>query len=339
MTTINLREAPRPFNAAPQIPALLGYLACVFGLACSSPRDLGTPNAGPGDPNVLAGTFQVRLVPPAPGVGGSTDTPGYTDVRGKVYSGPSPSYIVWEPGNKAGDCQLLLPRIPFCSTPCGGAAACVEDDTCLPYPDGRLVGKVTARGLKTADGDTQFTMEPFALSYQIPEELTLAFPPFAEGDAIRFEASGDDYSAFAIDAKGVSVFELLSGPITLEPNKAVNLLWTPPLQAGLSRIHVSIDISHHGGIKGIIECDAEDTGSLELPSTLLTELLNLGVAGFPTIHIARRFVGSTTIEPGRVDLAVVSDVLLPIEIPGLTSCNDDSSCPNGQTCQPDETCQ
>jgi hypothetical protein len=221
------------FNAAHQTPALLGLLACVFSLACSSPPDSGASNTAPGDPSVLAGTFQVRLVPPAPGVGGSPDTPGYTDVRGKVYSGPSPSYIVWELSKKAGDCQLLLPRVPFCSTPCGGAAACVEDDTC----------------------------------------------------------------------------------------------------------HVSIDISHHGGIKGIIECDAEDTGSLELSAALLTELLNLGVAGFPTIHISRRFVGSTTIAPGRVELAVVSDVLIPVEIPGLTSCNDDSSCPNGQTCQADETCK
>jgi len=327
------------FNAAHQTPALLGLLACVFSLACSSPPDSGASNTAPGDPSVLAGTFQVRLVPPAPGVGGSPDTPGYTDVRGKVYSGPSPSYIVWELGKKAGDCQLLLPRVPFCSTPCGGAAACVEDDTCLPYPEGRAVGNVTAKGLKTTAGDDQFTMEPFALSYQLPKGLSLMVPPFAEGEAIRFEASGDDYGAFAIDAKGVSVLELLNGPITLEPEKAVNLLWTPPLQAGLSTIHVSIDISHHGGIKGIIECDAEDTGSLELSAALLTELLNLGVAGFPTIHISRRSVGSTTIAPGRVDLAVVSDVLIPVEIPGLTSCNDDSSCPNGQTCQADETCK
>jgi hypothetical protein len=102
---------------------------------------------------------------------------------------------------------------------------------------------------------------------------------------------------------------------------------------------VSIDISHHGGIKGTIECDAEDTGSLELSAAILTELLNLGVAGFPTIHISRKLVGSTTIAPGRVELAVVSDILIPVEIPGLTSCNDDSSCPNGQTCQPDETCK
>jgi hypothetical protein len=128
---------PRAFNAAPpKRPSNLAFiLACVMSqLACSSsgtgetnPPDAGSPDAETGDPGVLAGTFQVRLVAPVPAMNGMPETPGSTVVLGKVYDGPSPSQIVWEAGTKAGDCQLFTPRVPFCTTPCGGSAACVED--------------------------------------------------------------------------------------------------------------------------------------------------------------------------------------------------------------------
>ncbi|AGP33985.1 hypothetical protein [Sorangium cellulosum] len=40
-----------------------------------------------------------------------------------------------------------------------------------------------------------------------------------------------------------------------------------------------------------------------------------------------------------VDLVVSSQVERPVEIAGLTSCNDSARCPGGQACQPDLTCQ
>jgi hypothetical protein len=318
-------------------------------LACSSSEtssgattgspDGGSPDASPGDPSILAGTFQVRLIAPVPAMNGNPETPGYTAVLGRVYDGPTPSTIVWEEGTKDGACQLLTPRVPFCSTPCGGSAACVEDEVCVPYPTAHGVGKVTAKGLKTDGGGAEFSMDPIGESYQAPAGVKLLYPPFAEGEDVIFSASGDYYGAFTVQSRGISPLALTNASIALEDGKPITLTWTPPGQADLTSIHVKLDISHHGGTKGVIECEGGDTGSLELSAAILKELASLGVAGFPTIVVARRAVGSTTISPGRVELVVASDVERAVQIPGLTSCTEDSQCPNGQTCQQDLTCK
>jgi hypothetical protein len=89
----------------------------------------------------------------------------------------------------------------------------------------------------------------------------------------------------------------------------------------------------------MIECDTEDTGSLEISAALVTKLLDLGVAGFPTVIVTREAVGSVTIAPGRVDLIVSSVVEHAVQVSGLTSCSADTDCPSGQTCQSDLTCK
>ncbi|WP_437277521.1 hypothetical protein WME90_40740 [Sorangium sp. So ce375] len=287
-----------------------------------------------GDPTRLVGAFQVRSLPAAePGTAGSTS------VIGKIYDGPTPSQLIWEVKTEEGGCQLLTPRVPFCNEPCGGSAVCVEDDTCQAYPAAHSAGDVTVTGLNLESGAASLVMSPTANNYQPPAGVKLAYPPADEGQVVRVEASGDYFSAFTVEAKGVSPLDLLNETITLDPAQPLPLTWTPPGQAGISTIHVKLDISHHGGTKGMIECNVEDTGSLDLPASLVKQLLDLGVAGFPTIIVTRKSVGSATIPPGRVDLVVSSQIEQAVVIAGLTSCNDDSQCPEGQTCQSDLTCK
>lgn len=299
----------------------------------------GAGGSTPGDPNVLVGSFQVQLSPPVVAMNGNPGTDGKTSVLGKIYDGPTPAQIVWEPGVAEGACQLWTPRVPFCSTPCGGSAVCVEDETCQPYPSAHSAGTVTAKGIATTAGETTFAMSPVANNYQPPAGVQLAYPAFAEGDDITLEASGGDFSPFTLAAKGVSPLEVTNDSIPLQTGKAVTLQWTPAKDPALSSIHVKLDISHHGGTKGMVECDAPDEGSLELPASLVTALLDLGVAGFPTVVVTRRSVGSVTIAPGRVDLVVSSSVEHAVQIDGLTSCSADADCPGGQTCQADLTCK
>ena len=71
----------------------------------------------------------------------------------------------------------------------------------------------------------------------------------------------------------------------------------------------------------------------------LGQLLDLGVAGYPSVIVTRSATGTTTIAPGRVDLVVSSMVERPVTIPGLTSCTSDADCTGGQTCQSDLTCK
>lgn len=317
---------------------VLAAIACsmvVVGSGCSSADgavDAGT-DAAPGDPSVVAGTFQVRLIAPTP------TASGYTAIVGKVSDGPTPAQIVWEQAAAEGSCRLLKPRVPFCNTPCGGSAVCIENDTCQNHPAAQNVGTVHTRGVRTEAGASEFSMEAVAKSYQPPASVKCPFPAFDEGDDLTFTTTGGAYAPFALRAKGIVPLTLLTGTLRLEDNQPLTLTWTPPGLADLSAIHVKLDISHHGGTKGMIECDASDTGSLLLPAALLTQLKNLGVAGFPTIVVTRKAVGSTVIAPGRIDLVISSDIERAVEIPGVRSCTSDMDCPGGQTCQNDLTCK
>lgn len=326
----------------------LGGVLSLLTASCSTtttgnnppdPDGAGGSDGATGDPTLLVGAFQVRSSPAAPSGDGAPEAAGTTAVLGKIYDGTTPSQILWELAAEEGSCRLLTPRVPFCNEPCGGSAVCVEDDTCQAYPAAHSAGDVTVLGLNLQSGEASFVMKPTANNYQPPAGVKLGYPPADEGQTVRLEASGDFFSAFSVESKGVSPLELLNDAINLEPDQAVQLTWTPPGQAGISEVYVKLDISHHGGTKGMIECSAEDTGSLDLPAALVTQLLDLGVAGFPTIVVTRRAVGSTTIQQGRVDLVISSQIERSVVIAGLTSCNDSSQCPEGQTCQPDLTCQ
>jgi hypothetical protein len=298
--------------------------------------DTGIDTAG--DPEILVGSFQLQLTEPSPAVGPTPANPGGTTLFGQLYDGPTPSTVVWELAAEAGECRLLTPRVPFCSRSCGGSAACVEDETCQDYPSPVSAGDVLVTGVATTRGETSFTMAPIANNYQPPAGTMLAYPAFAEGDEIALEAAGDELGAFALAAPGVAQLQLLADELALDPAADLLLEWTPP-GGSASTIAVKLDISHHGGTKGILECEADDTGSLAIPASLVAGLIDLGVAGFPSITVSRRSTGSAVTALGRIDLVVSSQVTRPVLVDGVVSCSDDAQCPDGQTCQPDLTCQ
>ncbi len=312
-----------------------------FAAACSSSsptiavsaEDAGVAaDAAPGDPAVLAGTFKVTLQ------GATTTTAASTSVLGKVYDGATPADTIWTAQATSGTCKLLIPHVPFCETPCGSSKACVADDTCQAYPTSRSVGSMRVRGVKAQDGSADFTMSPVANNYQPPAGTALAFPPFAEGDAITLEAAGAYYPAFTLAGKGIAPLVLASEAWKLTTGAAFTVQWTAAATQ-LASIHVKLDVSHHGGSKGKIECDGPDTGSLTIDEPLVTQLLALGVAGYPSIIVSRESVSSVVGPPGRIELSVTSVVEKPVEVAGLTSCTKNEDCDGGKTCQSDLTCK
>lgn len=305
------------------------------GSSAGAGNTAGSSNAGAagaGDPDKLVGSFLVKLAPK------SELAEANATVLGKVYDGPTPANLVWETADTDGDCKLLTPRVPFCSTPCGGSAVCVEDDTCLAYPAAHSVGVVTATGLKTTDGASTFTMSPIANGYQPSGGISLAYPPFAEGDTVKFAAAGGDFAAFELEGKGIAPLTVTSTSLSLKSGEPVALTWTAG-GVDSAKVHVKLDISHHGGTKGQIECETADSGALTVSAALATKLLNLGVAGFPTVIVTRHTIGSTVIAPGRVELEIASVVEQSIAVEGVTSCTEDEECADGQTCQDDLTCK
>jgi len=259
-----------------------------------------------------------------------------TSIFGKVSDGPTPVTTILEESLSEGDCTLATPRVPFCTTPCGGSAACVEDDTCLAYPTAQSVGVVTVTGVKTADSRTTFELTSTNNNYQ--GVIPLAYPPFAESAPVTFAAAGDYFSAFNLSSKGIAPLALTSTEFALKSGQPLALTWTKGTESS-AKIHVNLNISNHGGSKGQIDCETADSGALTVSAALITKLLNLGVAGFPTVKVTRHVVASTVIAPGRVELEIFSTVEHPVTIDGLNSCTDTENCPDDQECQEDLTCK
>src|SRR5690606_38456471 len=142
---------------------------------------------------------------------------------------------------------------------------------------------------------------------------------------------------FTVSAKGIPPLVLLNDSISLEDGKPVDLRWTPPAQPGNSRISVDVDISHHGGSRGMIECEGPDNGAMIIAGALVDQLKALGISGFPKMEISRQAVG---VHPEfEVELVLESRVTKYIGIPGLISCSDHLDCPDGQTCADDMQCK
>ncbi len=309
---------------------LLGVLA-----ACGSSGD-DAPSGG--DTGDLLGTFSVQLVAPRTENDGTTSA-GYTSVLGKVYDGTVPATTVWTASMTSGGCTLSIPSVPFCSPACTSAQACVATNTCVAYPTAQDVGSVHLDGVKTSSG-TGFDLPAVSNTYQ-PAGVTLAYPAFAEGDAIELTGSGSTFtSAFAANTTGVASLVLTSASsLALAAGAPLALTWTAPANPSASSVHVLLDISHHGGSKGKVECDTTDTGSLAIPSAMVDQLLGLGAAGYPTIIVTRAATGHTDVATGHVDLVVSSEVEVAITVPGVQSCTQDSDCTSPATCQDDLTCR
>ena len=209
----------------------------------------------------------------------------------------------------------------------------MEDGRCEPYPTAQNLGQVQVTGL----GSTAFAMDPISGSYQPRAGLSLPYPPFQEGSAVQMRTSGGGLPAFSIASRGITPLAV-EGTFALASGRPLPVAWSAPADSAGSRIEVKLDISHHGGTKGKVECDVADSGSLVIPQSQVSQLLALGVAGFPTIQITRVASGTAALSRGTVSLRVTSGLELPVEIPGLRSCTRNDECPAGQSCRDDLSC-
>jgi hypothetical protein len=288
------------------------------------------------------GNFDVELNAADP----TTSRAAYTSVFGVVRDGAVNEAIVWDLAQSLDDCDLLTPRAPFCDPQCDVSSTCVEDGMCLPNPTAHSVGTVTFTGLGSEAGGP-IVVSPTAGSntYMPSGAVTVLYPPAAEGAAIQVSTEGGDYAPFTVTGTGIAPLTMLNQlnadqKVDMSPDQDLALQWAPPGAASDARIEIEIDISHHGGARGLVRCFVDDTGSFSVPQALVSGLVDLGVAGFPTVMITRRSRGSVAIEPGRVDLDVFASAILNLNIPGYVSCREDAHCVavGMTTCQNDRTC-
>ena len=285
----------------------------------------------------LYGSFTLRLSPATEATGTSSASAAQTSFIGLVTEGATPVANAWVEDQSAGGCKLYTPKAPFCDPACSSGSVCVSDDKCEKNATPKSVGNITLKGLTGGD----VTMSPLGTSnnYQPKAGTTLPYPPCAEGAPVSLAVEGGTYTPFELKAQCIEPLEY-KGPLKLVKNTAAELEWTAPGNTKLARMKVRLDISHHGGSRGKIECDVEDTGSLELPAAMVTKLLDLGVAGYPTVILTRIVSGGTASgEPQHVQFLVQEAVERAVEIDGLLSCTESSQCPSPKTCQTDLTCK
>ena len=133
-------------------------------------------------------------------------------------------------------------------------------------------------------GGADFALTAISKSYDVPGDLTLPSPPGAEGGDVKLAVTQGVFGPFNLLSKIVAPLSS-PGTVTMASGEPLQLTWEKPGQADLARIQVKVDISHHGGTKGQIDCDVPDTGSLEISAGLITKLIDLGVAGIPGHHL------------------------------------------------------
>jgi hypothetical protein len=310
-----------------------GTSAGTGGTASATAGTSGGGTASTGSDEIV-GTFQVQIQ-----VDEKDPTTGMTKVVGQVGDGTVPATLVWTVVKEEGGCRLATPKAPFCEGGCG-SDVCVGDGKCQGYPTNHSVGAVTLKGIKLAAGGTDLALKEIAKAYQPPAGTALAYPPFALGDDISLNAAGGDYAAFELNAKGVDPLTLTSTDFELDEGKALTLTWDAPPDPKSAQVFVKVDISHHGGPKGKIECDVDDTGSLTISEAMMTQLIGLGVAGYPSVVVMRQSIDTVKIAPGRVSLEVSARTEKYLTVKGYTSCSVDEDCPTGQKCRTtDSTCQ
>lgn len=303
------------------------------GVISAQPTQASDPDAP------LVGSFTVSMPAPDPATGVSEPAA----FQGVVRDGPPVEMTSWSVLEEDEHCTLYAPSIPFCDPACESGAACVTGDVCQPYPTAHSLGQANLTGLELEDGTSEFSITPLRpnFNYLPGASVVLNNPPVAEGAPVQLSTDGGDYDPITLVALGIAPLDFQGDgePLLFAPDAALLLEWTPPEHPNQSEMLIDVDISHHGGAKGKINCTAPDEGSLEISQALVSGLIELGAAGFPTITLTRRSAGFANIEPGQVALEIVSDLILPLDIPGLVSCTGPDDCEADQTCGTDRTCQ
>ncbi|HEX2876921.1 MAG TPA: hypothetical protein VHP33_36965 [Polyangiaceae bacterium] len=286
----------------------------------------GSTSAGSGTAGSASGATDLRgsvVVTLNDAVGDGAD---YSSLIGRFFSGPTPDPFPLKHDTTDGDCELKVPLLPFCNEPCS-PDVCTGDDQCTPYPAPVAVGDIAVNGL----GDA-LSLAPATtmIVYQSP---SLAYPPCEAGAKVTASADG-----FALEAECIAPLEVTGPePLPVKTGEVVHVTWKPAASGAKSRIRIGLDISHHGGKKGQIDCEVPDTGSFDIPAPLVTKLIGLGLAGFPTINVNRVSLGVDA-KNAEVSLLLSSSVTRPVDT-GVKSCLDDAECDDGQTCSQAGICE
>jgi hypothetical protein len=233
------------------------------------------------------------------------------------------------------ECDLLAPRDLFCSE-CPSGETCAGQETCIPKPTKQSAGTLTVTGLLLGLEAT-----PNGITGEYASTLSDPYPAFDPGAALALSASGDFFEAFELAAWGIAPMVTSQTTISVARDSPVELTWdTADVDPEKSEVFVDFSVNVHGATTGWIECSVPDAGSFAIPAGLVTQLIDMGLSGFPRMDLVRRSVDSTTLSTGDcVEFEVSSAARIELAVEGVTSCNEATPCPSGQTCTAELTCE
>lgn len=311
--------------------------ACGGGGASSTGGSGGAASGGAGG----ASAAPWRPCPAATRVGGvslaliaaAENAPAYAQILGSVKNGVRPS-DVWRELAQEGACRLIVGPQLDCATSCDAGKVCAGDNACIDEPISQSAGTITITGLAEAASFPPLGNKTyyFAFSDGAP------YPPYAVGAAIALAAAGADHPAFSAAGRGIDPLVFPAQALDVARGQPLAVTWTAPAAAGAGTIGLRLDIAHHGGIAARVECDLPDTGAATVPAALISQLIDRGTAGFPTVSLTRRSVDSATIPAGCVEFSIASSIERPVNVEGVISCGEELPCPGNRECRPDLTC-
>lgn len=261
---------------------------------------------------------------------------GFTSVRGQVYDAVTPRDVPVEVAAE-GECRLLSAPTLTCNPGCDvSSQVCAPGNVCQPRPQAHDLGRVSVRGLKVP---LRMEANPVTKAYANPASAGLPHPGFEPGVSLELLSSGGDYEPISLLGWGVSGLDGVPELVPVRGGAPLELSWQPPAAAGPARLHLNLNVNHHGSGNNWIECDVPDTGAAVIPAALIDALLERGLSGFPTLTVTRRSASSARIEPGCVELLVASSTVSDVQLDGLRSCSGPADCDPGQVCQAEFYCE
>jgi hypothetical protein len=252
--------------------------------------------------------------------------PSYSLFDGTVANGVIPVTVLLPVGCE-GDCQLLQRQNPFCDPPCDPQETCDLTETCVAAPVGQDVGTVTVTGLTTAA-----SMDPVAPTFTY-FDVSLDDPPYAPGDTIVVRSSGGDWPPMEMFGVGVEPIAIPDTSLVLTQDQDLHVAWTAPVGAAVrSTIYFRITIDQHGNTPVQLQCETADDGSIDVPASLVSQLIGFGVTGFPNAVLYRHTVDSQPLGDGCVQFEVRSEAEPSVEVAGFVPCVSNDDCPTGSDC-------
>lgn len=256
----------------------------------------------------------------------------FTNFQGSVKDGPNPLNDL-EQKRVSGVCRLLAAKVRQCPQTCISGKVCGPALTCVDVPSDKNAGTIEVSGV--GDG---LTVSPSNKGFYLSTE-SIEYPGFDAGATIGLTAAGGEIPAFSLTVKGVAPLTVTPPDEAVRKGAPLRLSWEPSSVMTGARLHIIVSLDNHGKTKQQIECDAPDTGSLDIPEVLVSALWDLGVSGFPSLTMRRRAVESKTVGPGCVEFNVFAEEVLELQLEGITSCSGPEDCP-GKTCiTPEKICQ